>query len=60
MYNQLPKVKINGKVYYQDDRLREYRQVTNPNQRIKFDDTGELKVEVIEQKKQLTNKPKLR
>jgi hypothetical protein len=60
MINQLAKVKIEGKVYYQDDRLREYRQVTNPHQRIRFDDIGDRKIELIEAKKQLSNKPKLR
>lgn len=59
MVNQLAKVKIEGKVYYKDDRLREYRQVTNPAARIKFEDIGDRKVEPIESKTQ-TNKPKLR
>ena len=60
MANQLAKVKIEGKVYYNDERLREYRQVTNPHSRIKFEDIGDRKVEPIEIKKQLTQKPKLR
>lgn len=60
MVNELPKVKIEGKVYYQDERLQEYRQVTNPNSRIKFEDIGGRKVEPIEIKKQLTKKNKLR
>lgn len=60
MVNQLAKVKIDGKVYFQDDRLREYRQVTNPHSRIRFDEIGERKVEPVETKKSLTNKSKLR
>ena len=60
MVTQLPKVKIDGKVYWQDDRLGEYRQVTNPGARIKFEDLGERKGELIEAKKSLTQKPKLR
>ena len=59
MTNQLPKVQIDGNVYYQDDRLQEYRQVTNPQQRISFEDIGEHKVEPIETKKSLTQKRKL-
>lgn len=54
MVNQLAKVKIDGKVYYQDDRLQEYRQVTNPNSRIKFEDIRERKVEPVETRKDLT------
>ena len=60
MVNQLAKVKIDGKVYFQDDRLQEYRQVTNPHSRIRFDGIGERKVEPVETKKSLTNKSKLR
>ncbi len=32
----LPKWKINGKVYYLDQRLREFRNVDNPHDRIDF------------------------
>lgn len=60
MVNELPKVKIEGKVYYQDDRLQEYRQVTNPHSRIKFDEIGERKAEPVEVKKDLTQKHKRR
>ena len=60
MVNQLAKVKIDGKVYYQDDRLQEYRQITNPHERIKFEDIGQRKVESVETKKSLTQKRKLR
>lgn len=31
---QLPIVTINGKRYFQDDRLREYRAIDNPHDRI--------------------------
>lgn len=60
MTTQLPKVKIDGKIYYKDDRLQEYRQVTNPHNRISYDEIGERKVEPIETTKSLTIKPKLR
>jgi diphthamide synthase (EF-2-diphthine--ammonia ligase) len=67
MLNSLPKVKIDGKVYWQDDRLREYRHVTNTMDRIKFDEICERKVEAIEQKQSINPvcrqagiKPKLR
>lgn len=60
MVNQLPKVKIEGKVYYQDDRLREYRQVTSPQDRIKFEEIGDRTVEPIEKSKSITQKRKLR
>jgi hypothetical protein len=33
---QLPIEKIDGKQYYRDDRLREYRRVDNPHERISF------------------------
>lgn len=60
MTTQLAKVKIDGKVYFQDDRLREYRHVLNPHDKISFEEIGERKVEPVETKKSLTNKPKLR
>ena len=60
MVNELAKIKIDGKVYYQDDRLQEYRQVTNPHERIKFEDIADRTVEPIESKKSLKQKPKLR
>ncbi len=56
MVNQLPIVKIDGKHYYQDERLREYRETTNPSNRIKFDDLGERKVEAVQSKKEMTQK----
>lgn len=34
--NQLPIVKIRGKKYYRDDRLREFRRVEDPHERIPF------------------------
>lgn len=33
---ELPKANINGKIYYRDDRLSEYRNVENPYDRIPF------------------------
>ncbi len=60
MVNQLPKVKIDGKVYYQDDRLQEYRQVTSPQDRIKYEDIGDKVVEPVETRKSITHKRKLK
>ena len=36
MVRELPKVWINGRQYYQDNRLREFRAVDNPHKRIAF------------------------
>lgn len=33
---ELPKVKIGAKLYYQDDRLEEFRNVDNPHDRITY------------------------
>ncbi len=60
MVSQLPIVKIDGKHYYQDDRLREYRETTNPHNRIAFDDIGERIVEPVQTKKDLTKKQRSR
>ncbi len=38
MLFELPKVKIKGKLYYQDNRLEEFRAVDNPHDRIQFKD----------------------
>jgi len=35
---QLPKVKMNGKTYYRDEKLREYRAVDNPHDRIPLEE----------------------
>ena len=35
---ELPKVWINGKLYYRDDRLRQFREVSNPHNWIDFED----------------------
>ncbi len=50
MVRQLSIVKIDGKHYFQDDRLQEYRQTTNPHNRIKFEDLGDRKPEAVDQK----------
>lgn len=39
MSNQLPIVKIGDKSYYDDKRLREYRNIDNPHDRIDYDNT---------------------
>lgn len=36
---ELPKVQIGDKTYYDDAKLREYRNVDNPHDRIDYDDT---------------------
>jgi hypothetical protein len=51
MTTQLAIVKIDGKHYYQDDRLREYRETTDPQNRISFEDIGERSVEPVQAKK---------
>lgn len=38
MVHELPKVEIKGKLYYQDDRLKEFRAVDNPHDRIDYKD----------------------
>jgi hypothetical protein len=53
MATQLAIVKIDGKHYYQDDRLREYRLTTNPHERISFDELGERVVEEVEPRREL-------
>ena len=61
MATQLAIVKIDGKLYYEDLRLREYRAVTDFLGRIAFDDLGERKTERVTPKKILTpRKTKLR
>jgi hypothetical protein len=39
---RLPIVMIDGKPYFRDDRLREYRAVDNPHDRIAFQDAHEF------------------
>ena len=58
MATQLAIVKIDGKHYFQDDRLQEYRQTTNPHERIRFDELGERKVDLVEEKKTLSKSHK--
>lgn len=43
MVRQLPIVNIDGKHYFVDERLKEYRETSNPHNRIKFKDLGERK-----------------
>jgi hypothetical protein len=38
---RLPVVEIDGKEYFQDDRLQEYRAVDNPHERITFEEYAE-------------------
>ena len=43
-YGRIPRklevVKINGKQYFKDDRLKEYRNVNNPHDVIRFSEVG--------------------
>lgn len=50
MVNQLAIVKIDGKHYFVDQRLQEYRETTNPHNRIKFEDLGDRIPEEVQQK----------
>jgi hypothetical protein len=49
-------VKIDGKLYYQDDRLREYRGKTDFLNRIAFDDLGDRKAEPVSPNKLLSQR----
>jgi len=53
MVQQLAIVKIDGKHYFKDERLQEYRETTNPHNKIAFEDVGERAVEEVEAKKAL-------
>jgi hypothetical protein len=51
MVRQLPIVLIEGKKYFLDERLQEYRGIENPHQRIAFHELGERKPLLPEQTK---------
>jgi hypothetical protein len=51
MVRQLPIVLIEGKKYFLDERLQEYRRIENPHQRIAFHELGERKPVLCEQTK---------
>lgn len=40
MARRLPTIEINGKTYYVDNRLRQYRNVENPHDFINMDEEG--------------------
>ena len=50
MVRELPIVSIDGKKFYVDERLKEYRETTNPNSRIRFDELGDRKPVPVEMK----------
>ena len=50
MVRQLPIVNIDGKHYFVDERLKEYRETINPHNRIKFEELGERKPVSVELK----------
>jgi hypothetical protein len=50
MVRQLPIVKIESKHYFVDERLKEYREISNPHNRIRFEDLGERKPVSVELK----------
>jgi hypothetical protein len=60
MATQLAIVKIDGKHYYQDDRLREYRETTNPHNSISFNELGDREPELVQEKKELGKQIKRR
>ncbi len=60
MVQQLAIVKIDGKHFFVDERLKEYRQTMSPHSKITFDELGERTVKDVEQKKKLTQKIKRR
>lgn len=47
MVRELPKVRIGRKLYYKDDRLREFRAVNNPHDRISFREIMQLYVDLL-------------
>ena len=51
MVRQLSIVLIDGKKYFLDERLREYRRIENPHVRIAFHELGERKPVFYEQTK---------
>ena len=51
MVRQLPMVLIEGKRYFLDERLQEYRRMENPHQRIAFHELGERKPVLYEKTK---------
>ena len=53
MQTQLAIVKIDGKHYYQDDRLREFRETIDPLNKISFKDIGDREVELVQAKKEI-------
>ena len=60
MAQQLLIVKIDGKHYFKDDRLQEYRETTNPHNKIAFEDADERTIKEVEHKRTLTQKIKRR
>ena len=47
MVRELPKVWIGNKQYYRDDRLKEFRAVDNPHERITFEEIRQLYLGLI-------------
>lgn len=56
MTTQLSIVEIEGKRYFDDTRLKEYRQVDNPHERVPYEAIGDRKVKVITEQKELLSK----
>lgn len=59
MVRQLPIVLIEGKRYFLDERLQEYRRMENPHQRIAFHELGERKPVLYEKTKKRSNGKRL-
>jgi hypothetical protein len=53
MVRQLPIVQIEGKEFFVDERLKEYRQTNDPHNRITFDQLGNRKPILVSEKEDM-------
>ena len=47
MVGKLPRVWMGDREYYRDDRLREFRGVNNPHERISFEEIRQAYLEIV-------------
>ena len=59
MVTALPRVWIDGKEYFRDDRLEEFRAVDNPGDRITFEEIRQAYLHVVSVMNYLFSKPKV-
>jgi len=59
MVTALPRVWIDGKEYFRDDRLEEFRVVDNPHERITFKEIRQAYLHVVSVMNYLFSKPKV-